>query len=521
MCSEGEKNRFGIATAHMLASDAGRDVLTSGGNAFDAAVAAAVALAVVEPGNSGVGGEGYCIFYDARTNKTGALCFMEEPPSLVTAESVYGKELFRGVLAPMVPGAVPGWFALLSEKCTRSAADLFGPAIDFAREGFNIASGEAGALNWMADQFHSSAREIFCRTDRPWKEGDRLRQPDLARTLEDLAKEGPEFMHSGAVGECINKFFQGAGGLIRADDLAAYQVRWQDTLSARFNNTKVHVPLPESTGFGVLFGLKLLEAIGIQNMSLENSGYVRTMLSVLRKMDLAVGELSRRFSPYDKHVPEEVNSLLKMDHIREVAGDLANRKDVSYGPTRSCHTTSLSVADRYGNLICLTQTLDDGYGSGVVVPGTGILLNNGMAWVETDPAKNSAELVGPRKHFFVPVVPTISLTTSQLPSLALGTPGGNGIPQTTVQVLAHFLFFRDDIETAIDRPRMVVGAMTPRLDAGVKLEEGFSRKAYDSLGQEPIETDWAFGRFHGVQVLEDGSIVAFADSRRPGVAYCG
>jgi len=517
------RNSFGISTAHHLATQIGRDILTSGGNAFDAAIAAAVTLAVVEPGSSGVGGEGYCIFYDAAAQRTGALCFMGEPCALATPENVHGRELLRGVLAPIVPGAAAGWFALISKKCMRSAEELFRPAIDFAREGFALDRAEADTLNWMADQFHPSAHEIFCRSDRPWQEADRLCQPDLARTLEGLAKEGPDSLHTGRIAERFDTFCQEVGGLLQSQDLAAYRVRWQKTLAARFNDIELHIPPPESTGFSVLFGLKLLEIIGIQNMNWGGLEFVNTVVNVLRKMDTCVTILSRKFLPYDRQVLEEVARLLEMDHIQEAADDVMKGNDATRGPQVGCHTTSLSVADRYGNLVCLTQTLDHGYGSGVVVPGTGILLNNGMAWFETNPTKNSVDLVGPRKHVFVPVTPTISLTASGCPFLALGTPGGYGIPQTTLQVLAHFLFLGDNIQTAINRPRIVVGEVAPGPwdDSSIKLEEGFSQQVCNVLGTSSRETDWNFGDFHAVQFLEDGSVAAFADHRGQGVACCG
>ena len=166
-----DENRFGISTAHRLSSEVGKDVLISGGNAFDAIVASAVTLAVVEPGNSGVGGEGYCIFHDATERRTGALCFMGEPCALATPQNVHGKEFSRGVLAPLVPGAPAGWFALISEKCTKSAEELFSPAISSAREGFPLDHTEADGLNWMADMFHTSARETSCRGDRSLEGG--------------------------------------------------------------------------------------------------------------------------------------------------------------------------------------------------------------------------------------------------------------------------------------------------------------------------------------------------------------
>jgi gamma-glutamyltranspeptidase/glutathione hydrolase len=327
-------------------------------------------------------------------------------------------------------------------------------------------------------------------------------------------------LHTGKTAKHFDEFFEETGGLLRAQDLAAYRVRWQDTLSVRFNEKEVHVPPPESTGFSVLLGLRLLEAVDIQDTDRGGMDYVRKILSVLERMDKVVDGLSKGFSPYDEQVPAEVKGLLGADSVRQAAMGLIHRADATSRPRRKGHTTSLSVVDGYGNMVCLTQTLDDGYGSGVVVPGTGILLNNGMAWVETDPAKDRADVAAPGKHFFVPVIPTICLNSSGLPCLALGTPGGKGIPQTTAQVLSNLLFFGDEVQAAIARPRLVTGSMAPRLDSDIKVENGFQKEVYEGLGIKPREYDWAFGHFQAVQVSEDGSVTAITDSRRPGVAFC-
>ncbi len=366
--------------------------------------------------------------------------------------------------------------------------------------------------------FHTSARETFCRGDRPWKEGDLLRQPDLARTLEGLTREGPDFLYTGRIAESLDAFFEKTGALLRSHDLAAYQVRWQGTIAAKFDNLEVHVPVPESTGFSVLFGLKLLDAIGIRNTPQGGLDFVKITLNVLRKMQECVDELSSKLLPYDCGVLDELDRLLEVEDIQTASADIMKKNRVGRVRQNGCCTTSLSAADHLGNLVCLTQTLDDRYGSGVVVPETGILLNNGMAWFEMDPDHLLCS-IEPGKHVFVPVVPTISLTNSGKPLFALGTPGGYGIPQTTTQVLSHFLFSGDSFEIAISRPRMTVGSTTPWDDSGIKLEEGYLQEAYDGLATDSIQTGWEFGDFHAVQFLEKGSLMAFADHRGQGVAY--
>ena len=514
---------FAIATAHRLASEAGRDVLASGGNAFDAAIAAAVTLTVVEPGNSGVGGEGYCIFFDATRARTGVLCFMGEPCARATPEAYLGRELERGVLAPVVPAAAQGWFALLSAKGNRPAEEVFARAVHFAREGFLVGP-EAGALNWMANQWHESAGEIFRRDDRPWEDGDLLRQPDLAGTLENLARHGIGYLYTGEFADAFDSFFEASGGLVRSADLAALEVRWQSTLSAEIGDAVVHVPPPESTGFSVLYGLKLLEAIGLKGLDLAAGEYHRLTVAVLYEMLAASGDLSDRMEPYDREVLPEIEKLLDTEAINASADRLQGEPSSSRQGCAGPSTTSLSVADGDGNLVCLTQTLDHGFGSGVVVPGTGVLLNNGMAWIDIDPsAATEARIVGPRKHYFAPVVPTVSISRSGEPFLALGTPGGCGIPQTTLQVLTRVLLLGEPVDAAIAEPRMVVGSIGPGIGSAeqIQVETGLPDDVYSAIGTEPSKDDLNVGAFHAVAKQPDGSWRGLADPRGDGLAVCG
>ena len=162
------------------------------------------------------------------------------------------------------------------------------------------------------------------------------------------------------------------------------------------------------------------------------------------------------------------------------------------------------------------QRLLGSFGSGVVVPGTGVLMNNGMAWLNTDPGTKRADVVTPYQHQFVPVIPTVALTGARQPLFALGTPGGYGIPQTTLQVLANILFHDDALQSAVDKPRVTVGVIVPERgqDRDVNLEPGFAPEVYQEM--QAAEADEAcrnFGRFHAVQLTPDGVAMAINDSR--------
>lgn len=501
-----------VSAATSEAREVGMKILASGGNAFDAIIATAIVLAVVEPGNSGLGGEGYCIFYDSEKAETGSLCFMEVPGGLATPENLSGKDLLRGVMAPMIPGMVAGWYALISEKCSLSAEELLAPAIDYAENGFELCAHEAGGLNWMKEYFHPSAHSVFVRPDRPWQSGDRLYQPELAQTLKHIARDGAEFFYVGDFAEKMDRFLHDSGGILRKSDLASYKPIWQGTLSRRFGDFEIHVPPPESTGFELLYGLELLSRLNYGSLKPGELDAARSIASVSRKMQECIDDMLSKMLPYDPNVDEAIAGLFEEEALQKAVNSLHSKHFVHY-PSHGFHTTSLSACDSFGNYICLTQTLDHGYGSGVVIPGTGVLMNNGMAWMNAD-NPTRADIVAPFGHYFAPVIPTLVLDVSGKPIIALGTPGGNGIPQTTMQVYANMLFHNDDVEKALSRPRIFLGAIVPETPAeGISLEPGFAPEVYSELQIEESDIYRYFGDFHAVGRNHKGGFTAYDDPR--------
>jgi len=504
-----------VAAATPEAREAGAQMLAEGGNAFDAIVAAAVALAVTEPANSGLGGEGYGIFYDACTAQTSALCFTGVPGGLVQPAQLAGKDLIRGVHGPLVPGDVAGWCALIEEKCSKPASELLAPAIRLAEEGFEIDWPMAGGLNWMREQFHPTAHAIFVHPERPWQGGDWLRQPELAQTLRQIAEDGAAAFYCGEFAECMDGFFRESGGLLRKEDLACYQPLWQQTLHRRFGEVEVHVPAPESTGFSMLYGLELLVRLGYAVQGAGSLPALRMLIAVIGELEDCADQMAARMLPYAPEVEDAVAQLFEDETLAHVAAMLRTEAADACAP-RGSHTTSLSACDRQGNLACITQTLDHAFGCGVVIPGTGVLMNSGMAWVNTDPASQRVDLVSPRRRNFLPIVPTLALDGNGRPLLALGTPGGFSIPQTTLQVYANLLFHGDDLQTAIDKPRLTVGTIVPEdgHNRRIHLEPGFSAEAYTELTEAEGDTDFHyFGKFHAVQRMPDGNTLAVNDQR--------
>jgi gamma-glutamyltranspeptidase len=264
----------------------------------------------------------------------------------------------------------------------------------------------------------------------------------------------------------------------------------------------------------MLYALELLKRAGYDSVPSGGVDAVRMLASVLTKMDECADEIAGRLLPYDPEVEESIAGLFEEDALTDATERLFGETAPTYS-RMGTHTTSLSACDSSGNLVCLTQTLDHGFGSGVVIPGTGVVMNNGMAWLNTDPDTKRADKLVPYQRYFAPVVPTVALTNSGQPLYAIGTPGGNGIPQTTLQVYANILFHEDDIQSAIDKPRIIVGAVIPEggRNHKIDLERGFAPEVRQKFQPEDDESYHYYGNFHAVQINPDGSFTAAADPK--------
>lgn len=512
-----------VAAAHPLAAQAGARLLAQGGNAFDAAAATTAALNVVEPFMSGLAGLGMATCYIAAEKRVRTLDYITPIPEKFPAGKFTEREqMYRGAHASGTPGNLAGWCELVRAYGRKSRADVFAPAIALARDGFPLAefnvhsfNGAVAALkdypffaDWNNNYTAGAGKVVLNQV---------VRQPDLARTYEAIVADGPQHLHGGKLGQAMIKHLQSLGGCMTMHDLETVQPVWLDPLSASYRGMDVHSLPPPCEAFQYLLTLRILD--GFDLASMERNG-VEHLDAVWRAIRLAAGE---RIA-YNKPSPETLARLMSDGNVDRLRSRVRDGKPVE-GPTEQWiptvphpdkeHTTSLSVADRDGNLVCITQSLGGLFGSGVVIPGTGVCMNNFLYWGEVDTRGTNPLLPG--GDLALPTAPSIG-TRNGKPVLVLGTPGSYGICQTQVQTLVQHVDFGLGIQDAIEAPRA-------RLWDGRKVnpENRIAAATLDALRDRghAIENTPAWtvqvGGMQGIAIdPESGAMTGGADPRREG-----
>jgi len=449
-----------VAAAHPLAALAGARLLAQGGNAFDAAVATAAALNVVEPYMSGLAGQGLATCHVAAERRIKVLDFVPRVPLHFPVERFRSREdLARGPLSAGVPGNLAGWAELLRAHGRKSLAEAFVPAIALARDGFPLVEFNVEEMNEHAptlkrfSAFHGEFARTYMGGGDRVEAGSVLRQPELARTLERLAAEGPQLLYGGALGRAIVAHLETLGGYMTMADLEQVSPRWREPIAVAYRGRSVHVPPPPCEGFQFLLTLRILEGFDLARLEPNSVEHLDTVYRAIR---LAAGVRIANNNP----APDKLAVLLADDNVDELRRRVRDGRPI-VGPTEQWmeppaggedpgHTTSFSVGDRDGNLICMTQSLGSPFGSGIVVPGTGLCLNNFLYWTEVTP--KSPNRTKPGADLPICMSPSIS-TVDGKPVLALGTPGSYGILQTQAQALVQHLDFGLPLQRAIEAPR--------------------------------------------------------------------
>ena len=450
-----------VAAAHPHAAAAGAQLLAAGGNAFDAAAATAAALNVVEPFMSGLAGQGLATCYIAAEKRVRVLDFVPRVPSKLPVERFKKRDdLQRGALSVGTPGNFAGWAELVRAYGRKPLGDALRAAIALARDGFALA--EFGAFEFNEQipilkaetALYGDWSKAYTGGAASVKLGHIVRQPDLARTLEALASEGPKHLYGGALGRSIVEHLARLGGCLTLADLEAVKPEWKQPLSVVYRGLTVNTLPPPCEGFQFLLTLRILE--GFDLAKLERNG-VEHLDLVWRAIRLAAGE---RIA-YNNPAPGKLAEVLSDTNVDRLRRRVKDGKPID-GPTeqwtappagamaKEHHTTSFSIGDAEGNLVCVTQSLGSPFGSGVVVPGTGLCLNNFLFWTDLNP--RSPHRTKPGDALPMCMSPTVSLRDGR-PVLALGTPGSYGILQTQAQAFAQYVDFALPLQEAIEAPR--------------------------------------------------------------------
>ena len=466
-----------VVAQERLAAEIGRDVLARGGNAVDAAVATALAMAVTYPRAGNLGGGGFMLIHLARENRTVAIDYRETAPAAATREMFLGPDgkpdagkSRDSALGVGVPGTVAGLvLALQSYGSGRfTLAQLIQPAIALARDGIIVADDIADTLpRWhqRLTRWPASAK-IFSRDDgTPLREGDRLRQSDLAATLEAIAAQGAAGFYDGAVAEKLVQAIQAAGGLVTRDDLRHYRALTREPIRGSYRGHDiVSMPLPSSGGVVLIETLNILEGF---DMARQPQGSVASLHLLIEAMKRAYADRAR-FLGDPGFVEAPVTRLTSKAYAAQMRTGIDPDRATPWGdmlplqpPQGGDNTTHFSVIDSEGNAVSNTYTLNFSYGLGLVADGTGVLLNNELDDFTAAPgAANAyglvgfeANLPGPGKRPLSSMTPAIVLKDGK-PVLITGSPGGSRIISTVLQVIVNVLDYGMDIAAAVDAPRL-------------------------------------------------------------------
>ena len=521
-------NTGAVTAGHPLAAEAGLRVLEAGGLAMDAAITAAAMLAVARPHMNGIGGDMFLLQYHAATNLTYALNGSGRAGSARTLEELKAEGLERmpdtGPLSVSVPGAVGAWAEGLRRFGSITFAEALEPAIELATAGLPVSEplAEDIAAAEATLRRDPEAARIFLPGGAPPRPGDILPRPDLADTLRALQEHGPDELYTGTLGRKIVGFLQERGGLITHNDLADYLPEWTQPISTRYQGLEVVAFPPNTQGVTLLEELALLQQVDTELGALghNSADYLHTVSEAIR---LA-------FIDRDREVADPTAMAVSVDELLDSAriNQLASTIDPSgLAPMPAAGTTEdhpntvyVIAVDQYGNVVSLIQSLFATFGSGLVVPDTGIVLQNRGSLFRFE--EDHPNVFAPRRRPFHTLCPVIVLS-NDLPWLALGTPGGDGQTHTIVQVLNNIQLFGMSPQEAIDAPRL------RRLgDGSLAIEDRVPKEVRDELEARGYTVHARSGwtaEFGGAQaVLIDqiaGRRRAGADRRREGwaVAY--
>jgi gamma-glutamyltranspeptidase / glutathione hydrolase len=519
-----------VVADHPLAAAAGAEVLRRGGNAVDAAITMAAVLAVVRPHVSGLGGDAIMLYRDAATGRVHGLNGSGRAGDLaapdVFAAHGLGSVPADGLLSVTVPGAVRLWADALRRFGTLRLDAALAPAIAYAENGFPVSAKLAAELLRQRPKLEadSALRAVFLRNGEPPLIGTLLRQADLAGSLRLIGQDGPDVFYVGEIARRIDAFMAGDGGLLRIEDLAAHSTLWQEPIATSYAGYRVLGMPPNTQGIALLMQMNMAGTLDLEGMGHNTTEYIHALVELRR---LAFEDRDRHIAdPAFVDVPLE--QLLSMDHARRRVARLSGgqaaangvRSSGNGGDTGDGDAAFLAVIDRDGNAVSLAQSLYHPFGSGRVVPGTGIVLHNRGAAFTLDTAHPN--VIAPRKRPVHALSPALALRPDGSIFMAFGTAGSDAQTPTLLQVFHNVVLFRMTPQQAVEAPRF------RPLENGLLLIDdalpGLAWQALAGLGysvRRPPAPAAAMGGAQLIIVLPSGVRMIGADPRREayGIAW--
>jgi gamma-glutamyltranspeptidase / glutathione hydrolase len=563
----------GLVTAgHPLAAMAGLQVLMKGGNAVDAAVAVATTLNMMEPQMNGIGGNGFMTIYEKKTGKVYSLAMTGAAPAAIKPEEMTPQTLDFGIKAGIVPGNFGGYLAALQRFGTMSFAQVAASAIDYADHGYpidvSLARAIAGAQKRLA-QFPTTAK-IFLPGGRPPQPGELFKNPDLAATLKKVVEAEQAALkkkksraeaiqaafdrfYKGDIAQEFDRFFKENNGYLTAADLGAYHPRWDEPLHTTYHGYDVYSnPATSRGGFELEMALNLIEPYDIGKFGPGSPEALHLEIEAIEvsKADIyhyvadpkfthipVEGLLSKAYAETRRKLidPSQASAYPEWGNPPQSTAELPfqffqrpglHAFDDDYETERD--TTSFSIVDQYGNAVACTPTLGGGFGNGVVVGNTGLLLNNGVRLGSTSPYPDNVNYVRGGQIPLLNNSPTIILKDGKL-AMVFGTPGGETIGQTEFEMLVNVLDFHLPVQQAVEAPRFALNARPnfykPGAAISITIENRVPQATLEKLeswGHKFNVTSNFTAAVGGMQAividLATGTMEAGADPRRTGYA---
>lgn len=498
------------ATSHPLATQAAIDILRRGGTAIDAAIAANAVLGVVEPTGCGIGGDLFAIIWSSERGKLYGLNASGRSPRSLNLQYFKDQGMERipsyGPLPVSVPGCVDGWFEMHEIFGKLPMATVLRPAIDYAREGFPVTEVIAYYLergtNLLKD--YPNIREVYMPGGRAPVKGEIFRNPQLANTLERIAKGGRNEFYRGSIARTIADFMKSQGGFLTYDDMARHRSEWIEPVSTTYRGYEVWELPPNGQGIAALQMLNILEGYDIERMGFGSAEYIHVLTEAKK---LAFEDRAKYYADmaFVKNLP--VQQLISKSYASErrklITRDrAASRYDA--GKFDSDNTIYLTVSDKFGNMVSLIQSNYRGMGSGMCPPGLGFVLQDRGELFSLSEGHNN--VYAPGKRPFNTIIPAF-ITRGGKPWISFGVMGGDMQPQGHVQIIVNLIDFKMNLQEAGDAPRIFhSGSSAPTgevmTDGGtLYLESGFRWEEIQSLLRKGHKIQWGLGSYGGYQAI--------------------
>ena len=517
-----------VATSQPLATQAGLRILQNGGNAVDAAVATAAALNVVEPMSTGIGGDMFALIWTEKDKEVTAINGSGRSPVGANPKDVRTKGYHSiptdgpdAAFAVSVPGTVDGWQKCLDVHGTMAIGEVLQPAIEYADRGYAVS--ELIARAWAGSESKLKARpsgiEMLIDGRAP-KTGEIMRLPTLSKSLKIIAEGGSDAFYNGDISTKISNYVQSEGGWLTKSDLTTHKSDWDDPISTQYRGVTVWECPPNGHGIAALMALNIAEGFDITSMESQSADWYHYLIESMR---LAYADsLQYVADPRVSHVP--ITELLSREYSTARRSEIRKDKSMSevhYGqPVGHSDTVYLSVVDGQGNACSFINSLYQGFGTGLVVPGTGIALQNRGALFSLDP--DHPNFLEGAKRPYQTIIPAM-VTREDALLVSFGVMGGFQQPQGHLQVISNMIDFGMDSQNALDALRFSIDVQN---SGTVRVEEGLDPKTINELRHRGHDVSlikgYERGIFGGGQVISrdpsTGVLTAGSEPRKDGQA---